>query len=106
MRRPRLFPHEFDWAFGCAYRGLPSIRAPLGHLIGVNMSARRSSDHGDDMDMCHRIAHAQHRVPYEPLAIVPAARTTWHYFWRKCYFANQGKEGYSGRPVEVQANYS
>jgi GT2 family glycosyltransferase len=68
------------------------------------MSARRSalqevggfhSDHEDDMDMCHRIAHAQHRVLYEPLAIVhhfvPAARTTWHYFWRKCYFANQGK---------------
>ena len=45
--------------------------------------------------MCHRIAHAQHRVLYEPLAIVhhfvPAARTTWHYFWRKCYRANRGK---------------
>jgi len=104
MRRPRWFPHEFDWVFGCAYRGLPSTRAPLGHLIGANMSARRSalqeiggfhSDHVDDMDMCHRIAHAQHRVLYEPLAIVhhfvPAARTTWHYFWRKCYFANRGK---------------
>ena len=41
------------------------------------------------------------RVLYEPLAIVhhfvPATRTTWHYFWRKCYFANQGK-------VEVFAN--
>ena len=104
MRRPRWFPHEFDWVFGCAYRGLPSTRAPLGHLIGANMSARRSalqevggfhSDHEDDMDMCHRIAHAQHRVLYEPLAIVhhfvPAARTTWHYFWRKCYRANRGK---------------
>ena len=104
VRRPRWFPLEFDWVFGCAYRGLPSTRAPLGHLIGANMSARRSalrevggfhSDHEDDMDMCHRIAHARHRVLYEPLAIVhhfvPAARTTWHYFWRKCYFANRGK---------------
>jgi GT2 family glycosyltransferase len=110
VRRPRWFPHEFDWVFGCAYRGLPLTRAPLAHLIGANMSARRSalrevggfhSDHEDDMDMCHRIAHAQYRVLYEPLAIVhhfvPATRTTWHYFWRKCYFANQGK-------VEVFAN--
>ena len=104
VRRPRWFPHEFDWVFGCAYRGLPLTRAPLGHLIGANMSARRSalrevdgfhSDNQDDMDMCHRIAHAQHRVLYEPLAtvhhFVPATRTTWHYFWRKCYFTNQEK---------------
>ena len=102
--RPRWFPLEFDWVFGCAYRGLPSARAPLAHLIGANMSARRSalrevggfhSDDHDDMDMCHRIAYAQHRVLYEPLAVVhhfvPAARTTWHYFWRRCYLVNQGK---------------
>jgi cellulose synthase/poly-beta-1,6-N-acetylglucosamine synthase-like glycosyltransferase len=110
VRRPRWFPYEFDWVFGCAYRGLPLTCAPLAHLIGANMSARRSAlrevggfhtDHQDDMDMSHRIAHAQHRVLYEPLAtvhhFVPATRTTWHYFWRKCYFANQGK-------VEVFAN--
>jgi len=110
VRRPRWFPLEFDWIFGCAYRGLPLTRAPLAHLIGANMSARRSafrevggihSDHQDDMDMSHRIAHAQYSVLYEPLAIVhhfvPATRTTWHYFWRKCYFVNQAK-------VEVFAN--
>jgi len=102
--RPRWFPHEFDWVFGCAYRGLPSTCAPLAHLIGANMSARRTalqeidgfhSDNHDDLDMCHRIAHTQHRVLYEPLAIVhhfvPASRTTWRYFWRRCYFVNQGK---------------
>jgi glucosyl-dolichyl phosphate glucuronosyltransferase len=110
VRRPRWFPYEFDWVLGCAYRGLPLTRAPLAHLIGANMSARRSAlreaggfhtDHQDDMDMSHRIAYAKYRVLYEPLAIVhhfvPATRTTWHYFWRKCYFANQGK-------VEVFAN--
>jgi glucosyl-dolichyl phosphate glucuronosyltransferase len=104
VRRPRWFPHEFDWVFGCAYRGLPSARAPFAHLIGANMSARRSvlrevggfhSDNQDDMDMSHRIAHARHRVLYEPLAtvrhFVPATRTTWNYFWRKCYIANQQK---------------
>jgi glucosyl-dolichyl phosphate glucuronosyltransferase len=108
--RPRWFPYQFDWILGCAYRGLPMTRAPLAHLIGANMSARRSvlraiggfhTDHQDDMDMSHRIAHAQHKVLYEPLAVVhhfvPAFRTTWRYFWRKCYFANRGK-------VEVFAN--
>jgi glycosyltransferase involved in cell wall biosynthesis len=102
--RPRWFPHEFNWVFGCAYRGLPLTRAPLAHLIGANMSARHAvlqkiggfhSDNHDDMDMCHRIAFAQYTVLYEPLAIVhhsvPASRTTWHYFWRRCYFVNQGK---------------
>ena len=102
--RPRWFPLEFDWVFGCAYRGLPLTRAPLAHLIGANMSARHSalrevggfhSDDHDDMDMCHRIAHARHGVLYEPLAIVhhfvPVTRTTWHYFWRRCYLVNQGK---------------
>jgi glucosyl-dolichyl phosphate glucuronosyltransferase len=103
-RRPRWFPYEFDWVFGCAYRGLPLTHAPLAHLIGANMSVRRSvlreiggfhSDDHDDMDMCHRIAFAQHKVLYEPLAVVyhfvPVTRTTWHYFWRRCYLVNQGK---------------
>ena len=104
VSRPRWFPHEFDWVFGCTYRGLPLTRAPFPRLIGANMSARYSvlheiggfhSDNHDDMDMCHRIAFIQYRVLYEPLAIVhhsvPASRTTWHYFWRRCYFVNQGK---------------
>jgi glucosyl-dolichyl phosphate glucuronosyltransferase len=103
-RRPRWFPREFDWVFGCAYSGLPSTRAQLAHLIGANMSVRRSalhqisgfhSDNHDDMDMCLRLAFAQYEILYEPLAVVshfvPATRTTWHYFWRRCYFVNLGK---------------
>jgi glucosyl-dolichyl phosphate glucuronosyltransferase len=103
-KRPRWFPHEFNWVFGCAYRGLPTTRGPLAHLIGANMSARSSvlreiegfhSDNHDDMDMCHRIAFAKYEIIYEPSAIVhhsvPASRTTWNYFWRRCYFVNQGK---------------
>jgi glycosyltransferase involved in cell wall biosynthesis len=104
VRRPRWFPYEFDWVFGCAYRGLPLTRAPLAHLIGANMSVRRSllreiggfhSDDHDDMDMCHRVAFIHHKIIYEPLAIVyhfvPATRTTWHYFWQRCYLVNRGK---------------
>jgi hypothetical protein len=45
--------------------------------------------------MCHRVAYAKYDVIYEPRAIVhhsvPASRTTWNYFWRRCYFVNQGK---------------
>jgi glucosyl-dolichyl phosphate glucuronosyltransferase len=110
VKRPRWFPYEFDWVIGCAYRGLPLTRAPSARLIGANMSARRSAlreiggfhtDHQDDMDMCQRLAYAGYIILYEPQAIVhhfvPASRTTWGYFSRKCYFANQGK-------VEVFAN--
>jgi glucosyl-dolichyl phosphate glucuronosyltransferase len=104
VSRPRWFPHEFNWVFGCAYNGMPLRRAPLAHLIGANMSARRAilqeiggfhSDNHDDMDMCHRIAFADYQVIYEPLATVqhwvPASRTTWSYFWRRCYLVNRGK---------------
>lgn len=105
-RRPRWFPFEFDWVFGCTYRGLPETLAPLRHLIGANMSVRRRaladiggfhSDNHDDMDMCHRLAHERpgDRVMFEPRAVVrhfvTAERVTWHYFWRRCFFVNRGK---------------
>lgn len=103
---PRWFPPAFYWVFGCAYEGLPTSRAPLKHLIGANMAARRDallaiggfhSDNHDDMDMCHRIAHEfpDRPVLYEPNAIVrhnvTPDRLTWHYFWRRCFFVNRGK---------------
>ncbi|AZO05201.1 MULTISPECIES: glycosyltransferase [unclassified Mesorhizobium] len=104
--RPAWFPLQFDWVFGCTYDGLPTSRAPLAHLIGANMSVRRTlleqvggfhSDHHDDMDMCHRVAHIKgsEAVIYEPAAtvrhFVPASRPTWKYFWRRCFFVNKGK---------------
>ena len=104
--KPRWFPSQFYWVFGCAYVGLPERRAPVKHLIGANMAARRDallaiggfhSDNDDDMDMCHRLAHAFPEQPilYEPRAIVrhnvTPDRLTWHYFWRRCFFVNRGK---------------
>ena len=104
--RPRWFPFEFDWVFGCAYSGLPEKQAPLARLIGANMSVRRRalaeiggfhSDNHDDMDMCHRLMYLRpaEQIVYEPTArvhhFVPAARTTWGYFWRRCFFVNKGK---------------
>jgi cellulose synthase/poly-beta-1,6-N-acetylglucosamine synthase-like glycosyltransferase len=104
--RPRWLPHECNWIFGCAYRGLPEKVGPIDHMIGANMSVRREvlmswggfqSDNHDDMDLSHRAIHAHGRssVIYDPSAIVhhyvPATRTTWTYFWRRCFFVNRGK---------------
>ncbi|MHB1931264.1 MAG: glycosyltransferase family 2 protein, partial [Acidimicrobiales bacterium] len=79
--RPPWFPFEYDWVFGCSYAGMPTRRAPLGHLIGASMSVHRHaleqigyfhSDDHDDMDMCHRVAHLMgpSAVVYEPAAFV------------------------------------
>lgn len=104
--RPAWFPVQFDWVFGCAYDGLPTSRGPLAHLIGANMSVRRTiverlggfhSDNHDDMDMCHRVAHimGSEAVIYEPAAtvrhFVPTFKLTWKYFWRRSFFVNKGK---------------
>jgi cellulose synthase/poly-beta-1,6-N-acetylglucosamine synthase-like glycosyltransferase len=104
--RPRWFPFEFDWVFGCVYRGLPETRGVTPRLIGASMSVRREalleiggfhSDNHDDMDMCHRLRlrwPARH-VVFEPASVVrhhvPAQRLTWTYFWRRCFFVNKGK---------------
>ncbi len=121
--RPSWFPPEFDWVFGCAYSGLPEEQGPVPRLIGANMSVRRSalaeiggfhSDNHDDMDMCHRLKHLRpaDEIIYEPAAqvhhFVPAVRTTWWYFWRRCFFVNRGKveafrqmEGAANRSADV-----
>jgi len=103
--RPRWFPSEFDWVFGCAYKGLPTETAPAARLIGANMAVRRDSflavggfqSMAEDMDMSHRLwkLSPDSRLVYEPRAIVrhyvPEDRLTWHYFWRRCFSAGRAK---------------
>ena len=104
--RPRWFPVQMDWVFGCYYEGLPETLAPTRRLIGASMSSRRAaldviggfqSDNHDDMDMCHRLATSfpTSRIMFEPAAVVRhnvvAERVTWSYFWRRCFFVNRGK---------------
>ena len=104
--RPRWFPANFDWVFGCAYAGLPTELGPYPRLIGANMSVRRESYIAvggcrsidfDDLDLCLRLSQKDdpRRLMYEPRAVVhhfvPKERVSWRYFWRRCFFVNQEK---------------
>jgi cellulose synthase/poly-beta-1,6-N-acetylglucosamine synthase-like glycosyltransferase len=101
--RPRWFPANFDWVFGCAYAGLPTELGPYPRLIGANMAVRTEAfvDVGgchsidfDDLDLCLRLSKNR-RLLYEPRAVVyhlvPEQRVTWHYFWRRCFVVNREK---------------
>lgn len=107
--RPAWFPAEFDWVVGCTYLGMPTTRSAVRNLIGANISFRREVfagvggfRHGigrigkrplggEETELCIR---ARQRWPlavflYEPRAHVyhhvAPARTTWSYFWARCY---------------------
>ena len=101
--RPRWFPANFDWVFGCAYAGMPAELGPYPRLIGANMSVRLQAfnDVGgfhsidfDDLDLCLRLSQ-DHPLWYEPRAVVfhfvPKDRVSWRYFWRRCFFVNREK---------------
>jgi GT2 family glycosyltransferase len=105
-RRPAWYPRSFDWIFGCAYEGLPTVLAPTPRLIGANMSVRSSVFRAlggfkavdfDDLDLCSRLAfeYPDFAVLYEPRAIahhfVPAKRVTWRYFWTRSFLVNRDK---------------
>lgn len=113
--KPAWFPDEFLWVVGCSYTGLPEEVGPVRNMIGCNMSFRRetfkliggfragmghvgSNPIGcDETEICIRL-HQQ--VPgivllHDPAAIVhhqvPAQRTTWQYFLRRCALEGRSK---------------
>jgi GT2 family glycosyltransferase len=113
--RPGWFPPEFDWVVGCSYRGLPETTTSVRNLIGANMSLRRevfelvggfSTDVGrvgtlpvgcEETELCIRLrqlrpgattvleqrARVAHRVP--------AGRSRWRYFCRRCFAEGRSK---------------
>jgi GT2 family glycosyltransferase len=104
--RPAWFPDNFDWVFGCSYEGLPRTPSPLRHLIGSNMSVRRTAFEAvggfvgsdfDDLNLCMRLveAYGPEAVCYTPNAVVhhyvTRERVSWNYFYRRCYFVNREK---------------
>jgi glycosyltransferase involved in cell wall biosynthesis len=105
----RWFPAEFNWVVGCSYAGLPDRPAPVRNLIGCNMSFRAEPLRAlggfrheigrvgtrplgcEETELCIRLAQ---RWPgslliHQPRAVVrhrvPAERTSWRYFRRRCY---------------------
>ena len=113
-RRPRWFPPEFDWAVGCSYRGMPESATPVRNVWSGSMAIRREAfeavdgfrrgfgkvdarNRPEDTDLCLRAAECDGGGVwiYEPNTIanhqVPAHRTTFHYFVRRCYYESQGK---------------
>lgn len=104
--RPAWLPDEFNWVFGCAYRGLPETRAPIDHLIGTTMATRTADflaiggirhDDFPDLELSHRLAARRPgaQLVYEPAAVVhhfvSSDRLTWSYFWRRCFLVNRRK---------------
>jgi len=107
--RPPWFPAEFDWVVGCTYRGMPTSTARIRNPIGCNMAFRRvvfetvggfRSDLGrigavpvgaEETELSVRIADQLplSRIVHVPDAVVhhavPEARSTIHYFLRRCY---------------------
>jgi GT2 family glycosyltransferase len=112
--RPWWFPPEFDWAVGCSYLGMPETVAPVRNVWSGNMAIRRTAfdavggfrkgfgkvgdrSRPEDTDLCLRAAECADGGIwiYDPDAIarhhIPAHRTTFHYFLRRCYYEGQGK---------------
>lgn len=120
--RPGWFPEEFDWVVGCTYRngavatGPTRIRNPLG----CNMAFRRTAfdlvggfregigrigAHPlgcEETELCIRLLQAAPSavILHEPRAAVrhhvPAARTRFAYFRRRCYAEGLSKASVTG----------
>lgn len=117
--RPRWFPPEFDWIFGCAYTGLPRTPTPTLRLIGTTIAARRDDliaidgfhfDVFEDLAMCHHLLALKPSgtLLYEPRAVVMhyvhPNRLTWHYYWYRCFWVNRGKVAVMKQLGESAAN--
>jgi GT2 family glycosyltransferase len=105
--RPRWYPANFDWVFGCVYDGLPESVSQLDRLIGANMSVRREAlirvggfgvDYPiDDLELCLKLGaeYGKCALVYNPDAVVhhfvSAERLTWRYFCRRCFSVNREK---------------
>jgi glucosyl-dolichyl phosphate glucuronosyltransferase len=108
-------PEEFYWVVGCTYRGMPVRAGMIRNPIGANMSFRREvfaavggfhSEIGrvgaqplgcEETELCIR-AHQYwplKRFLYQPQAKVfhwvPRNRTSWRYFYSRCYFEGISK---------------
>ncbi|MDN5725334.1 MAG: glycosyltransferase, partial [Propionibacteriales bacterium] len=100
---------EFDWVVGCSYRGMSAGTAPIRNLMGCSMAIRRdvfaavggfaeslgrvgSTPLGcEETELCLRATadRPEARFWFTPDAVVDhtvtTSRTTWGYFWSRCW---------------------
>jgi GT2 family glycosyltransferase len=123
---PRWFPAEFNWVVGCTYRGMPVREGRMRNPIGANMSVRADvlrraggfatklgrrdgralaggvAESCEETEFCIRASrlHPGAFWAYCPDARVrhkvPAARTTWAYFVRRCRMEGTAKAVLTG----------
>ena len=110
--RPRWMPDEFLWTVGISYTGMPTETAPIRNVWSANMVVRRQpfravggfrpgfgklgdQNRPEDTDLCLRMSLDGGSWLYVPKAEirhqVPADRTTFTFFLRRCYAEGRGK---------------
>ena len=114
--KPAWLPEEFYWVVGCTYQGMPQTDSTIRNPIGANMSFRREvfDTVGDfhsgvvrvgkrhaggceETELCIRVRQRwpQSVFLYRPQANVfhrvPCSRTSWHYFYSRCYVEGLAK---------------
>jgi len=111
--RPRWMPEEFLWAVGGSYAGMPTRTAPIRNVWSASMIVRRDvfvavggfrvgfgklgdRNRPEDTELCLRMSALDggHWM-YVPDAVirheVPARRSTFGFFLRRCYAEGRGK---------------
>jgi glucosyl-dolichyl phosphate glucuronosyltransferase len=112
-RRPRWLPDEFLWAVGGSYAGMPTSTTPVRNVWSASMVVRRETfmtvggfragfgklgarNRPEDTELCLRMS-AVRGGPwmYVPDAVirheVPAVRSSFGFFLRRCYAEGRGK---------------
>jgi GT2 family glycosyltransferase len=112
-RRPRWLPDEFLWAVGGSYAGMPTSTTPVRNVWSASMVVRRETfmavggfragfgklgarNRPEDTELCLRMSAVRGgRWMYVPDAVVrhevPAVRSSFGFFLRRCYAEGRGK---------------
>jgi len=116
--KPNWMPEEFLWAVGGSYAGMPTATAPIRNVWSASMVVRRhtflsvggfragfgklgNQNRPEDTELCLRMsALAGGHWMYVPGAVirheVPANRSTFGFFLRRCYAEGRGKVAMAG----------
>jgi glucosyl-dolichyl phosphate glucuronosyltransferase len=128
--QPGWFPDEFGWVIGASYRGMPDGVAEVRNVWALNMAVRTDKfgavggfrlgfgklggqSRPEDTDLCIRMIRAGGRWLYVPAARVahhvPAERSTFRFFVRRCFVEGGGKAALSvlvrASPLDAERAY-